>query len=51
MLNDPATMGRGKNVLGNAGWEAEVATEVKTYSVSKMMMQILLMNQKTILFS
>lgn len=44
-------MGRGEHILGNAGWAAEVATEVKTYFTWNRMMQVLLMNQKTILFS
>lgn len=32
VFGDPAAMGRGENILSNAGWGAEVATEVKPTS-------------------
>lgn len=39
-------------MLGNAGWEAEIGTEAKTYLLSSNnMMQILQIHYKTNLFS
>lgn len=47
----PSCYGERENTLGNAGCGVEVAPELKSSFTWNRMMQVLLMNQKTILFS